>query len=147
MNKAGLSPHRKKSLYDASMIAHASVIGVSGSVNNPDCLPARSRDTLSKERCQKNAVSSRNSPESTTSDACRRGGRSRRTYIRNGNGNCAKHGEKVTGRVTGLGDEVARPQRERSPFRITCSPRRIDPRDFWHETRQQTTDDGTVRDD
>jgi len=52
MNKAGLSPHRKKSLCDASMIAHASVIGVSGSVNNPDCLPARSRDTLSKERCQ-----------------------------------------------------------------------------------------------
>lgn len=41
--KVGIFPLEETNGADASTIAHATVIGAGGSVNNPDCLPARSR--------------------------------------------------------------------------------------------------------
>ena len=52
-----------------------------------------------------------------------------------------RHGEEVIEKSDRSRDEHANSRH--SLFDITCSPRRIDPRDSRHETRQQTT--GTRR--
>lgn len=143
MGNRYVSSHWKKPMRDASTIAHASVIGVEGSVNNPDCLPAQSRRTTSKRR-----LVSRNSLESASGvlNTCRRKSWPRRTYIRN-------EETRKTTRDTGRGgyrtsdrsrDERATARRD-SPRTIvacrsviTCSSRRID--SLRLVTRSSSTD-------